>query len=143
MSLRSHLSGGMVVWLKRAGRSALLPVQEGDMAGKTWGDDRPYHGPTLEDCQKAFWTIKDELMADAELRLLMSERVEPTTRPSLVVYTSGWSPEDGKEVPRIWGTAVLQDGYEAITYRQLYRLLIDAYSTMDGYLKGQLPLPLP
>jgi len=113
------------------------------MAGKTWGNDQQYHGPTLEDCQKAFWTIKDELMADAELRLLMSERIEPTTRPSLVVYTSGWSPENGKEVPRIWATAVLQDGYEAITYRQLYRLLIDAYSTMDGYLKGQLPLPLP
>jgi len=133
----------MVVWLKRAGCSALLPVQGGIMAGKTWGNDQQYHGPTLEDCQKAFWTIKDELMADAELRLLMSERIEPTTRPSLVVYTSGWSPENGKEVPRIWATAVLQDGYEAITYRQLYRLLIDAYSTMDGYLKGQLPLPLP
>jgi len=113
------------------------------MAGKTWGDGKLYHGPTLEDCQLVFWAIKNELMADAELRLLMSERKEPTTRPSLVVYTSGWSPEDGKEVPRIWATAVLQDGYEAITYRQLYRLLIDAYSTMDGYLKGQLPLPLP
>jgi len=100
-------------------------------------------GPTLEDCQKAFWTIKDELMSDAEVRVLFSERVNPTTRPSLVVYTVGWLPENGKEVPRIWATRVLQEGSEAITYEQLYRLLIDAYSTMDGYLRGQLPLPLP
>lgn len=113
------------------------------MAGKTWAINSHYNGPTLEDCQKAFWTIKDELMADAEIRLLMSERMNPTTRPSLVVYTSGWQPEEGKEVHRIWGTAVLQDGYEAITYRQLYRLLIDSYSAMDGYLRGQLPLPVP
>jgi len=55
----------------------------------------------------------------------------------------GWLPENGKEVPRIWATRVLQEGSEAITYEQLYRLLIDAYSTMDGYLRGQLPLPLP
>jgi len=133
----------MVVWLKRAGCSALLPVQEGAMAGKTWNADQQYHGPTLEDCQKAFWTIRDELMSDAEIRILMSERVEPSTRPSMVVYTLGWMPEDGKQIPRIWATQVLQDGYEAITYRQLYRLLIDAYSSMDGYLKGQLPLPMP
>jgi len=133
----------MVVWLRRAGCSALLPVQEGAMAGKTWNADQQYRGPTLEDCQKAFWTIRDELMADVELRLLMSQRVEPTIRPSLVVYTGGWAPEDGKPVSRIWATAVLQDGYEAITYKQLYRLLIEAYSTMDGYLRGQLPLPLP
>jgi len=133
----------MVVWLKRAGRSALLPVQEGAMAGKTWNADQQYHGPTLEDCQKCWWTIKNDLMADAELRVLMGQEIEPTTRPSMVVYTSGWSPEDGQNVARIWATQVLQDGYEAITYRQLYRLLIDAYSTMDGYLKGQLPLPLP
>jgi len=113
------------------------------MAGKTWGVDAPYHGPTLEDCQKAFWTIKEELMADAEIRLLMSERVNPTTRPSLVVYSMGFSDAHPEGEPRIWGTAVLQDGYEAITYRQLYRLLIDSYSTIDGYLKGQLPLPLP
>jgi len=113
------------------------------MAGKTWGVDAPYHGPTLEDCQKAWWTIKDELMADAELRLLMGEKVNPTTRPSLVVYTVGFGDVDGETFPRIWATAVLQDGYEAITYRQLYRLLIDAYSSMDGYLRGQLPLPLP
>jgi len=133
----------MVVWLRRAGCSALLPVQGGNMAGKTWGDGKPYHGPTLEDCQKLYWTIRDELMADAEVRLLFSEAVNPTTRPSLVVYTVGWKPEDGKEVPRIWATQVLQDGYEAITYRQLYRLLIDAYRTMEQYLGGQLPLPMP
>jgi len=113
------------------------------MAGKTWGDGKPYHGPTLEDCQKVFWTIKEELMADAEIRVVMGQRIEPTTRPSLVVYTFGWSPEDGEPVPRIWSTQVLQDGYEAVTYRQLYRLLIDAYSTMEGYLNGQLPMPLP
>ena len=113
------------------------------MAGKTWGNDQQYHGPTLEDCQKCWWTIKNDLMEDAELRILMGQEIEPTTRPSLCVYTSGWSPEDGKGVARIWATQVLQDGYEAITYRQLYRLLIDAYTTMDGYLKGQLPLPLP
>jgi hypothetical protein len=113
------------------------------MAGKTWGDSQPYHGPTLEDCQKAWWTIKEECMADAEIRILMGERIEPTTRPSMVVYTMGFSDAYDEGVARIWSTQVLQDGYEAITYRQLYRLLIDAYSTMDGYLKGQLPLPLP
>lgn len=113
------------------------------MAGKTFNADQQYHGPTLEDCQKVFWTIREELMADAELRVLMSERTEPTTRPSMIVYTEGWLPESGQVIPRIWSTQVLQDGYEAITYRQLYRLLIDAYSTMDGYLKGQLTLPLP
>jgi len=143
MSLQCTLFGCMLDGLKRAGRSALLPVQEGIMAGKTWGDLKPYHGPTLEDCQKIFWTIKEELMADAEIRVVMGQRIEPTTRPSLVVYTFGWSPEDGKPVPRIWATQVLQDGFEAVTYRQLYRLLIDAYSSMEGFLSGQLPMPLP
>jgi hypothetical protein len=133
----------MLLLAGRANCRAFPPVREGFTVSKAFANERSYTGPTLEDCQKAFWTIKDELMSDAAISVLFSERVEPTTRPSLVVYTVGWQPEEGKEVPRIWATQVLQDGYEAITYRQLYRLLIDAYTRMDGYLKGQLPLPLP
>lgn len=133
----------MVRAARGAACSASLPVQGGIMGNFHGQHITQYHGPTLEDCQKVYWTIKAELMADAMIRVLMSEPENPTTRPSLVVYSMGFSDEHPEGHPRIWATQTLQDGYEAITYRQLYRLLIDAYSTMDGYLKGQLPLPLP
>lgn len=113
------------------------------MASNHWNDPKHYTGPTLEDCQKIFWTIKEELMSDVELRILMSERVQPVTRPSVVVYNVGFSDQHPDGVPRIWATKVLGDGLVAISYKSLYELLIEAHRTIEGYLSGQLPLPLP
>lgn len=109
-----------------------------------WGKDRrDYMGPELEDCQRVWWTILNELVADAEVRVLFAQEKEPSIRPSLVVWSRGVGPGTGEERVIIWASKELQAGYEAITYRQLYDLLITAYHKMDGHLSGQSPLPLP
>lgn len=122
---------------------AFSPDREGFMATK-WGNDRhSYLGPTLEDCQKCWWTIQRELVTDAEVRILFAQEKEPSIRPSLVVWSPGVGPEVGQERVIIWATKTLQDGYEAITYRQLYDLLITAYRNMESHLNGQQTAVLP
>ena len=104
---------------------------------------RDYMGPTLEDCQKVWWTIQRELISDAEVKIGFSQEKNPSIRPGMVVWSPGVGPGVGDERVIIWATKILQDGYEAITYRQLYDLLITAYRAMEGHLSGQNPLPLP
>jgi hypothetical protein len=113
------------------------------MASKWGKDGHSYMGPTLEDCQKCWWTILNDLVADAEVRVLFAQEKEPSIRPSLVVWSKGVGPGVGEERVIIWASKVLQDGYEAITYRQLYDLLITAYRKMEAHLGGQEELLLP
>lgn len=102
-----------------------------------------YTGPTLEDCQKCYDTIITELVADAQIRLEFQSLREPSFIARLVLWSPGLDPETGGPREHIWATKELQASFEAITYRQLYDLLIVGYRRMEAHLGGQLPLELP
>jgi len=143
MSLTLGSCRNTLVVAEEASCRAFSPDREGFMASSHAELNRNYMGPTLEDCQKCWWTIQRELIVDAELRILFAQEKEPSIRPSMVVWSPGVGPEIGQERVIIWASKVLQDGFEAITYRQLYDLLITAYRNMEGHLNGQRPMPLP
>jgi len=102
-----------------------------------------YTGPTLEDCQKAYDTIVTELVTDAQIRLEFQELREPTFIARLVLWSPGIDPETGGPREHVWATKELQASFEAITYRQLYDLLIVGYRRMEAHLGGQASLLLP
>jgi len=112
--------------------------------GTKWGKDgRDYLGPELEDCNKCWHTITHELVTDAGLRLELQPMWNPQYRARLVVWSPGLDPETGGPRDHIWATKELQASFEAITYRQLYDLLIVAYRNMEAHLGGQLSAVLP
>jgi hypothetical protein len=102
-----------------------------------------YSGPDLEDCIRLWTTIVKELVTDAEVQLQLPLFQDRAFRPRLVLLSPGFDPETGGKRWHIWATKDLQAGYEAITYRQLYDLLIIAYREMESHLGGQSRLPLP
>ena len=113
------------------------------MASK-WGErNQDYVGPELEDCNKCWHTILNELVSDAKLEIWLQPMLEPSHRAMLVVVSPGVGPAVGQVRQIVWATKELQAGFQAITYRQLYDLLIVAYRRMEGHLSGQNPLPLP
>lgn len=112
------------------------------MASSSGGNFSKYQGPTLEDCNKLFASIKDELVDDVAVRIEFTQSVNPSHITRLVVWSPGIDPETGGERDHVWATKELQHGFEAITYRQLYDSLIVAYRMIDGHLRGQTPLPL-
>ena len=122
---------------------AFSPDREGFMATKWGRDGHDYLGPTLEDCNKCWWTITHELVTDAQLRLEPQPMKEPKHRARLVVWSPGLDPETGGPREHVWATKELQDSFEAITYRQLYDLLIVAYRKMEAHLSGQTQAALP
>lgn len=143
MSLRSHLSGGMVVWLRGANRSALLPVQEGIMAASRGNGLVGTRGPALGDCQRLWDTLVTEYVTDLKLSFELQTAKEPQYAARMVCWSPGLDPETGGERPHIWATKEISMGYEAITYIQLYDLLIQAYRQIESHLGGQVPLLLP
>lgn len=112
------------------------------MATSHWQNGRSYTGPTLEDCQKCFDTIRRELVNDFQIRLEFQELKNPSYISRLVGWSPGLDPETGAVNEHVWATKELQAGYEAITYRQLYDLLILSYRQIDAHLGGQIPLLL-
>lgn len=110
---------------------------------KSWDSRRVYSGPTLEDCQKLWDTLVTEMITDLSLRLEFQSAKEPRFLARLVLWSPGFDPETGGPRPHLWATKELQAGYEAITYRQLYDLLITGYRQIEGHLGGQLPADLP
>lgn len=133
----------MLFVAEKATCSAFSPDREGAMGNSRGVYSKQYYGPTLEDCTRLWDTIKKDLMTDAAIGIALPTVVEPRFRPQLIVTSPGFDLESGSVVMRTWSATVLQDGFEAITYRQLFDCLMVAYQSMDGYLKGQLPLPLP
>jgi hypothetical protein len=105
--------------------------------------ERDYLGPELEDCNKVWATIVGELITDAGVRMDFMQSKNPAYRARVVVWSPGLDPQTGGPRDHIWATKELQVGSVAITYRQLYDLLIVAYRMMDAHLSGQNPLPLP
>lgn len=113
------------------------------MGAKWNGSGGLYTGPTLEDCQKLWDTLTSEFITDLGVRLEFQELREPTRLVRLVLWSPGLDPETGGPRDHIWSTKELARGFEAITYRQLYDLLIVGYRSIDSHFGGQLPLPLP
>lgn len=113
------------------------------MATKWGADGRDYMGPELEDCNKVWATIIGELVTDAQVRMVFMPKRDPSFRTAVVVWSPGLDPETGGPRDHIWATKELQASYQAITYRQLYDLLIVAYRKMEAHLGGQIPADLP
>jgi len=134
---------GRVGHAERATCSALSPVREG-VAMRNMNNSRSgYLGPELEDCIKCFDTIRKELITDAEIRIVLPTVVEPKFRPQLVVVSPGFDIDTGQPKLHVWATRDLAATVDAISYRQLYDLLIQAYRNMEAHLAGQLVIPLP
>jgi hypothetical protein len=110
------------------------------MATKYERDGRSYTGPTLEDSQKLWDTLVTEMVTDLSLRLEFQPAKEPRFVARLVCWSPGFDPETGGPRPHLWATKELQPGFEAITYRQLYDLLITSYRIIEAHLAGQKPL---
>lgn len=110
----------------------------------TWEKrDGAYTGPTLNDCQKLWDTLTTEYVTDLRIKLEFQLNKEPSFTPQLVCWSPGLDPVSGGPSDHTWATKQLQPGFEAITYRQLYDLLIVSYRSIQGVLGGQSPLPLP
>ena len=142
MSLRLHLSGGMVIWLRGAACSALLPVQGGIMGARTTSNGYGARGPTLGDCQRLWDTLVTEHVTDLKLAFEFQEAKMPSYIARIVCWSPGLDPETGGARDHIWATKEISQGYEAITYVQLYDLLINAYRKITDHLGGQSELPL-
>jgi hypothetical protein len=102
-----------------------------------------YTGPTLNDCQKLWDTLTTEYVTDLAIKLEFQTAREPQFTPQLVCWSPGLDPDTGGPRDHVWATKQLQPGFEAITYRQLYDLLIVTHRSVDSLLGGQLPMPLP
>jgi hypothetical protein len=109
--------------------------------GGVWGST--YSGPTLEDCQRAWDYLVTDFVTDLAIRIEFQAAKMPQFRARLVCWSPGIHPDTGSRKDYIWGTKELQPGYEAITYRQLYDLLMISHRQIELVLGGQEPLPLP
>lgn len=112
------------------------------MAGLSREDRLKLSGPTLEDCQRLWDTIVTELVTDASLAFVMQSATMPRYRANIQVWSPGLDPETGAERRITWSIKDLPNGYVAITYNQLYGLLMDAYRAMEQKLGGQEELSL-
>jgi len=99
-------------------------------------------GPQLEDCQRLWDTIVTEFVTDACIGVLFQAARMPTYRACIQVWSPGLDPETGGERRIVWSIKDLPKGYVAITYNQLYDLLMSAYRAMEQKLGGQEELPL-
>jgi len=142
MALLCLFFGCMVDWRESATCRALSPVREGLMGVTTHVNGDRFAGATLEDCIKLFSTIRDELMSDAKIEIMLPTFVEPKHRPVLIVHTQGFSETDGQPIQRVWATRVLGNESVGFTYNALYECLIVSYRGMEGFLLGQGELPL-
>jgi len=130
----------MLLLAEKADCRAFSPVREGfTVSTKLWNGSGS-RGPTLEDCQRLWDTLVTEYVTDLAIRIEFQATKEPNYLARLVVWSPGLDPETGGERPHFWATKELAFGYEAITYVQLYDLLIQSYRKIDGALGGQQPL---
>lgn len=102
-----------------------------------------YNGPDLQDCQRLWDTLVTEYVTDLAIRLEFQAAKEPSFIARLVCWSPGFDPESGGPRPHIWATKSLQAGYEAITYRQLYDLLILSHRAIESHIGGQIVAALP
>jgi len=112
------------------------------MSGSSRNDKSNRHGPDLDDCQRLWDTLTKEFVTDLAIRFEFQASRDPHFRARLIVWSPGFDPDTGKEREHVWAIKELRYGYEAITYIQLYDLLIIAYRVIEAHLGGQIELPL-
>ena len=112
------------------------------MAARTTANGFSSRGPTMQDCQKLWDTLVTEYVTDLGMRMLWQAATMPNYRACIQVWSPGLDPQTGGPKDHIWAIKEIQQGYEAITYVQLYDLLIQAYRVIQGKLGGQEVLPL-
>lgn len=113
------------------------------MATKWYGSKGEYYGPTLADCQRSWDYLTTEYVTDLKIAIDLQTAKEPSFIARVVVWSPGIDPETGGARDHIWATKELQHGYEAITYRQLFDLLIVSHQKIQAVLGGQETMPLP
>lgn len=99
-------------------------------------------GPTLADCQRLWDTLTTEYVTDLALRFEFQAAKQPSFIARLVCWSPGLDPETGGPRDHVWASKELHYGYEAITFVQLYDLLIQSYRAIQNKLGGQVELPL-
>jgi len=102
-----------------------------------------YTGPTLADCQRAWDYLVTEYVTDLEIAIKLQTPKEPEYRAHVVVWSPGIEPSTGGPRIHVWGTKDLQHGFEALTYRQLFDLLMVSHRKMMAVMGGQDEMPLP
>lgn len=112
------------------------------MASSTRKDGFSSRGPTLQDCQRLWDHLVTEYVTDLKLSFDFQAPKEPSFIARMCCWSPGLDPETGGERDHIWATKDLTHGYEAVTYIQLYDLLIQAYRNIQHHLGGQAELPL-
>lgn len=112
------------------------------MAARTTAGGFGSRGPTMQDCQRLWDTLVTEFVTDLGMRVLWQAAKMPNYRACIQVWSPGLDPKTGGENDHIWAIKEIANGYEAITYAQLYDLLIQAYRVIEGHLGGQTELPL-
>lgn len=112
------------------------------MATKWDAEAMRYTGPSLADCQRAWDYLTTEYVTDLAIRLEFQAAKEPSYRARLLLWSPGLDSESGGPRDHVWATKELQHGFEAVTYRQLYDLLMIGHRAIEGKLGGQGELPL-
>lgn len=112
------------------------------MAGSLRRGDQGSRGPQLEDCQRLVDTLVTEFVTDLGIRVVFQAAKMPNYRACIQVWSPGLDPDTGAARDHVWAIKDLQNGYDIITYGQLYVLLMDAYRRIQDHLGGQQELPL-
>jgi hypothetical protein len=128
---------------ERAICSALSPVREGAMGSYSAKNGYGARGPTLGDCQRLWDTLVTEYVTDLAISIDFQTAKEPAFIARVAVWSPGLDPETGGPHDHVWATKEIAQGYEAITYVQLYDLLIQSYRNIQHHLGGQTPMPMP
>lgn len=99
-------------------------------------------GPTVDDCNRLWTTLKTELITDLEIRIDFQLYPNPSDRPYITVRSPGFEPTTGLQRWHIWARKELDRHAVAISYKQLFDLLIAAHHRIEQHLGGQQPMPL-
>jgi len=113
------------------------------MAAYTTKNGFGARGPTLADCQRLWDTLVTEYVTDLKLAFEFQMAKEPSYIARIVCWSPGLDPSTGGERDHVWATKEINQGYEAVTYVQLYDLLIQSYRNIQHHLGGQEPMQLP
>jgi len=112
------------------------------MGASTRANGFSSRGPTLQDCQRLWDHLTTEYVTDLKLAFEFQTAKEPSFIARIVCWSPGLDPETGGPRDHIWCTKEISQGYEAVTYMQLYDLLIQTYRKIQDHLGGQAELPL-
>ena len=142
MSLTWPASPRILMVRELAACGVSLPVQEGTTMASLRNGDKGTRGPQLGDCQRLWDYLVTEYVTDLALRFEFQATKEPSFIARIVCWSPGLDPETGGPREHVWAIKELHYGYEAVTYTQLYDLLINTHRRLQDHLGGQVEMPL-